>query len=77
MQDPRNPSWAPLNIGINEVEDETEFLQYGQYSMKDFFTTYRGMISQSAEGDNLLEKPEGRYKFASFEIFAHQTSFYI
>ena len=65
---PRVPNWTALNFQVNQLQDETELIQYGQTSVKNYYHINKQPAESSSWADNLDENPEGRYKFTSVEI---------
>ena len=50
------------------LQDETAFLQYGQETVTMFYGIDQPSYHISAWSDNLIEKPDGKYKFTSMEL---------
>lgn len=50
------------------LQDETATLQYGQETLKIFYGLEKPIYHVSAWTDDLLEKPNGKYKFTSMEV---------
>ena len=50
------------------LQDETAFLQYGQETETMFYELERPTYHVSAWTDDLIEKPNGKYKFTSMEV---------
>ena len=65
---PEIPQWFFSNLQLQEVEDETEFIQFGQTENLEHNHLKLGEVQLSAWTDNLLEKPDGLRKFASANI---------
>ena len=65
---PRDPSYMFHNIQIQETEDETDFIQFGQTDQIDYLQLNLGQFSPSSWRDNLIENPDGQYKFGSIHL---------
>ena len=65
---PEIPQWFYSNLQLQEVEDETEFVQFGQTENLEHNHLKLGEVQLSAWTDNLLEKPDGLRKYASTNI---------
>ena len=57
---------------MEELEDEIDFLQYGQQDTGTFYHVIDNVPSPSSWRDDLSTNPDGRYKFASAEINLNQ-----
>ena len=66
--DPRSPAYADLDIRVNELEDETEWLKLGQTEKLDYKQLEMTQQLPSSWFDDLVEKPNGQYKYASFSL---------
>ena len=56
------------------VEDESDYVQYGQSEETSFFSMIQDVAKPSSERDNLLEKPDGAFKFGSLEVVTQPTT---
>ena len=65
---PEVPQWFYSNLQLKDVEDETEFVQFGQTENLEHNDLKFGELQLSAWTDDLLEKPNGLRKFASTNI---------
>lgn len=54
---------------MHEHEDETEWIQFGQSVHTKFFSLLANVPEVSGWTDNLEEKPDGYYKFASITFW--------
>ena len=70
--DARHPSYIALDLEQYRLEDETEFVQYGQSQIYDFFELKSKSPHTSTWDDDLTKKPSGRYKFGSIEVDLNQ-----
>lgn len=50
------------------LQDETAFFQYGQETESEFYAFEQPITGISAWTDDLIEKPNGQYKFTSMEV---------
>ena len=65
---PEVPQWFLSNLQLQQIEDETEFVQFGQTETLEYDNLKLGEVQLSAWTDNLLEKPDGLRKYASTKI---------
>ena len=66
--DPREPNWVNIMVNSHSLDDETDFFQYGQSVETEFLGVTVEDSNISSWNDNLIENPDGRYKFNSMEI---------
>ena len=53
---------------MQETEDETDFIQFGQTDQLEYLQLNPGQFSPSSWRDNLVEIPDGQYKFGSIHL---------
>ena len=62
---------------MREIEDETDFVQFGQTETLKYDNLKLGVIQLSAWTDDLLEKPDGLRKIASTNIYINRKKLMI
>ena len=69
QMDEKLPSWLRSRIEINELEDESDMFQYGEYDSTEFYE-YSRDIAQPSSWNKFptSENPSRRYKFASLDL---------
>ena len=53
---------------MNELEDATQMIQYGYAQLKEYLDVYKDEPGTSSWSDDLIKKPDGRYKYVSMEL---------
>ena len=70
--DPYTPNYHSIYVRLNELEDETQFFQYGKPEYTEYVDVSIDEPGFSSWSDNLIEKPGGRYKYTSMEVNFNQ-----
>lgn len=65
--------WIAGSYQLNQLEDETDFFQYGQYDEISFYT-FQTLAPQESSWINFPtdENPSSLFKYSSFEIELNQ-----
>ena len=66
--DPRSPSFLMLNFMLQELEDETDYIQFGQIDEIKYHQINLDQQLPSSWTDDLIKNPDGKYKFASLHL---------
>ena len=66
--DTLKPTWLETAIQFNELQDETEFLQYGQEDKVEYLTFEKKSLHASSWVDHPSVNATGLYKFVSVEL---------
>ena len=64
----------PFYLKVDELEDESSFLQYGQFEEESFFQMVAAEVRPSKEREDLLINPNGLYRFGSVTIVPHPST---
>ena len=66
--DPYKPNYHTIYLRKNELEDETQVLQYGKPTITEYIHVTKDEPGLSSWNDDLIKKPGGRYKYTSMEV---------
>lgn len=74
--DQYRPSWLPLFVERNLVEDEAGLLQYGDYELEDYYRlNFNTPLPSWMDHWPTEENPDNLYKFAAVWIEVSQDEF--
>ena len=62
------PNYVKFDVQMNTLDDETSYLQWGQTEESEYLNMIMSEPGVSSWNDNLIDNPDGRYKFNSMEI---------
>ena len=65
---PYTPSYVSLFCRMNELDDETQFVQYGFSDLATYIDVIKDEPGISSWSDDLIKNPGGRYKYVSMEL---------
>ena len=65
---PKVPEYIYLNLQVQDIEDETDFIQFGQVDQTEITSLLLEEPKPSSWVDNLIENPNGKWKFGSFHL---------